>query len=54
MRGFTKALLVLAIGALPAAGCGGGGGGGGNDQEVQVRVESSEWDVMSWDDGTWG
>ena len=50
----TRWILYLGLFAILTTGltaCGGGGGGGGNDAGA-TGVESN-WDEMSWEDGTW-
>lgn len=49
-RALRAALLIVGL-ALTAVGCGGGGGGGG---DAEAGADSSEWDTMSYDEGTWG
>ncbi len=45
---FAIALVALSVGLV---GCGGGGGGGGG---ADVDPNSSEWDSMAYDEGSWG
>ncbi|MCA8960975.1 MAG: hypothetical protein KDC38_10705 [Planctomycetes bacterium] len=51
MKRHLRLVLLLVGLAATLVGCGGGGGGGGG---ANVDPNSSEWDSMAFDQGTWG